>query len=64
MRPSIAGRVLRSNIPRGFRREMGQYAVDERGVSVVLACLAFSISERCFRYVPLFPDENRHTRSC
>jgi putative transposase len=58
MRPPIAGRVLRSNVPTGFRREMAQYAVDERGVSVALACRAFSISQRCFRYVPLLADEN------
>ena len=37
---------------------MAQYAVDERGVSVALACRAFSISQRCFRYVPLLADEN------
>ena len=41
-----------------FRREMAQYAVDERGVSVALVCRAFSISQRCFRYVPLLADEN------
>ena len=58
MRPSIAGRVLRSHVPKGFRREMAHYAVDERGVSVALACRAFSISQRCFRYVPLLADEN------
>ena len=37
---------------------MTQYAVDERGVSVALPCSAFSISQRCFRYVPLLADEN------
>ena len=37
---------------------MAQYAVDERGASVALACRAFSISQRCFRYVPLLADEN------
>lgn len=41
-----------------FRRKMAQHAVDERGVSVALACRAFSISQRCFRYVPLLSDEN------
>ena len=59
MRPSIAGRVLRNNVPRDFRREMAQYAVDERGVSVALVCRAFSISQRCFQYVPLLADENK-----
>ena len=37
---------------------MAQHAVDVRGVSVTLACRAFSISQRCFRYVPLLADEN------
>tara|TARA_B110000908_G_scaffold121936_1_gene143012 strand:+ start:301 stop:504 length:204 start_codon:yes stop_codon:yes gene_type:complete len=37
---------------------MAHYAVDERGVSVALACRAFSISQWCFRYVPLLADEN------
>ena len=37
---------------------MAQHAVDVRGVSVALACRAFSISQRCFRYVPLLADEN------
>jgi len=37
---------------------MAQHAIDERGVSVALACRAFAISQRCFRYVPLLADEN------
>lgn len=37
---------------------MAQHAVAVRGVSVALACRAFSISQRCFRYVPLLGDEN------
>ena len=37
---------------------MAQHAVDERGVSVALVCRAFSISQRCYRYVPLLSDEN------
>ena len=35
---------------------MAQHAIDERGVSVALACRAFSISQRCFRYVSLLAD--------
>ncbi len=58
MRPSIAGRVFRSNVPRGFLREMAQQAVAVRGVSVALACRAFAISQRCYRYVSLLADEN------
>ena len=57
-RPSIVVRVLRSNVLSDFGREIAHYAVDERGVSVALACGAFSISQRCFRYVPLLADEN------
>ena len=37
---------------------MAQHAVNVRGVSVALACRAFSISQRSFRYVPLLADEN------
>ena len=37
---------------------MAQHAIDERGVSVALACRAFAISQRCFRYVPLLADKN------
>tara|TARA_B110000208_G_C11689475_1_gene401728 strand:+ start:490 stop:825 length:336 start_codon:yes stop_codon:yes gene_type:complete len=59
MRQSIAGRVLCSNILRGFLREIARYAIDERGVSAALACCAFWISQRYFRYVPLLADENK-----
>ena len=41
-----------------FRREMAQQAVVARGVSIALACRAFAISQRCYRYVPLLADEN------
>ena len=37
---------------------MAQQAVAARGVSVALACRAFAISQRCYRYVPLLADEN------
>jgi putative transposase len=37
---------------------LAQHAIDARGVSVALACRAFAISQRCFRYVPLLSDEN------
>ena len=29
-----------------------------RGVSIALACGAFAISQRCYRYAPLLADEN------
>ena len=37
---------------------MAQQAVAARGVSIALACRAFAISQRCYRYVPLLADEN------
>ena len=45
-----------------FWREMTQYAIDKRGVSVALGCRAFAISQRCFRYVPLLADENEEIK--
>ena len=41
-----------------FKREMAQHAVAARGVSIALACRAFGISERCYRYEPILSDEN------
>ena len=38
--------------------EMAMNAVTRRGVSIVLACRAFEISETCYRYSPLLRDEN------
>jgi putative transposase len=40
------------------RREMAQQAVTDRGLSIRLACTAFSISETCYRYQPKLSDEN------
>jgi putative transposase len=37
---------------------MAQQAVAVRGVSIALACRAFAISQRCYRYAPLLADEN------
>jgi hypothetical protein len=37
---------------------MAQHAVAARGVSIALACRAFGISERCYRYEPILSDEN------
>ncbi len=37
---------------------MAKKAVDERGITVRLACRAFSISETCYRYEPKLSDEN------
>ena len=40
------------------RREMAQYAVQQRGVSVRLACEAFKVSQTCYRYVAKTGAEN------
>lgn len=37
---------------------MAQKAVDERHVSIRLACWMFSISETCYRYQPKLSSEN------
>jgi putative transposase len=42
------------------RREMAQHAVASRPISVRLACVAFSISETCYRYQGKFNDENSY----
>ena len=41
------------------RREMAKKAVEEKGVSIRLACTIFKVSERCYRYVGKLSDENR-----
>lgn len=40
------------------RREMAETAVEQRGVSIALACRAFGVSETCYRYSPNLKDEN------
>jgi putative transposase len=40
------------------RCEMAQHAVADRGLSIHMACAAFSISETCYRYQPRLSDEN------
>lgn len=39
------------------RKEMADWAVRYRSVSIALACRAFSISETCYRYQPKLSDE-------
>jgi len=41
------------------RRELAEKAVATKGVSIVLACRAFGVSETCFRYGPKRDDENQ-----
>ncbi|WP_142051284.1 IS3 family transposase [Achromobacter sp. SLBN-14] len=40
------------------RREMAQRAVQDRGVSIRMACEAFSVSQTCYRYVAKKDAEN------
>ncbi len=40
------------------RRELAHKAVTERSLSIRLACRAFNISERCYRYHPKLSGEN------
>ncbi|MBL4919453.1 IS3 family transposase [Szabonella alba] len=40
------------------RRELAEKAVATKGVSIALACRAFSVSETCFRYSPKRDAEN------
>ena len=40
------------------RRELANKAVSEKGISIRMACLIFSISETCYRYQSKLSDEN------
>src|SRR5690606_27465620 len=40
------------------RREMARRVVQERGVSIRLACEAFRVSQTCYRYIPKADAEN------
>ncbi|ERJ17443.1 ISSod2 transposase TnpA ISSod2 protein [Salinisphaera shabanensis E1L3A] len=53
-----AGGARKKMVRPSRRREMAQRSVSERGISVRLACLAFSISPSCYRYQPTLSDKN------
>lgn len=40
------------------RREMAKYAVQNKVVSIRLACIGFAISETCYRYRAKLSSEN------
>ena len=42
-----------------MRAEMAKEAVNRKRLNIRQACDAFSVSERCFRYVPKLADDNR-----
>lgn len=40
------------------RKAMARWAVDQKQISIRLACATFSISQSCYRYQPRLSDEN------
>ena len=40
------------------RKEMAQKAIEERKISIALACRAYGVSESCYRYAPKHSDKN------
>ena len=40
------------------RKDMARWAVDQKHVSIRLACATFGISQTCYRYQPRLSDEN------
>jgi len=42
--------VVRPDVATSRRREMAKRVVAERGLSIRLACLIFSVSQTCYRY--------------
>lgn len=45
------------------RKELAQRAVQERSVSISLACETFNISESCYRYKAILKEENKEIAS-
>ena len=39
-------------------KDMARWAVDQKQISIRLACATFSISQTCYRYQPRLSDEN------
>jgi putative transposase len=51
LKAEIVQEALRKKVVKPFcRREMAQRMVEKRGASIRLACLAFGISQTCYRY--------------
>ena len=46
------------------RREMAQHSVEHKGVSIRLACIAFTISQTCYRYQAKQSVENIEIANC
>jgi len=40
------------------RKAMAKKAIEERGISIRLACQLFAVSEGCYRYQPKLAEEN------
>jgi putative transposase len=58
LKAEVMQEALAKMVKPSRRREMARQAVTERGLSIRLACEAFTISEACYRYQPLLFDEN------
>jgi putative transposase len=58
VKEALAKKVVRPS----FKREIAKKAVAMRGVSIGLACRAFGISQRCYRYAPVLSDENEEIK--
>jgi len=41
--------VVRPDVATSRRREMAKKVVAERGISICLACVIFSVSQTCYR---------------
>jgi hypothetical protein len=54
----VGGRCMKKVVSPSHRKEIEQWAVGEKKVSIRLACTTFSISETCYRYQPVLKDEN------
>lgn len=52
------GQVIPLVLRPAQRRELAEKALATKGVSIVLACRAFGVSETCFRYGPKRDEEN------
>jgi len=54
----IEGSTWKKVVRPSQRKEMAQWAVQHRSISIRLSCRTFSISETCYRYHPKLGDEN------
>ncbi len=58
LKAEIVQEALKKVVRPSRRCEMAKRAVQEKGVSIKLACEAFQVSETCYRYQPKCRAEN------